>query len=161
MKTVPTLIATLFALCMSNPAHAGEARGTLTVKGTTVTLASAVAFEVMPGTEHASTLVLLSEKPIDLSAALATDDPYFVVLNDKAIDAVTHAKVFVSKERISINAHKAGDDMQYLASQKFGLEASASGGDGKPLVGRLRTKGEDTSVQIDAEFATTIEKAKP
>lgn len=161
MKNVPILIAILFAVCMSTRAHAGEARGTLTVKGTTVTLASAVAFEVMPGTEDASILVLLSEKPIDLSAALATDDPYFVVLNDKAIDAVTHAKVFVSKERISINAHRAGDDMQYLASRKFGLEASASGGDGKPLIGRLRTKDGDASVQIDAEFTTAVEKAKP
>lgn len=161
MKTVPTAIATLLAACLSTHTHAGEARGTLTVKGITVVLTSAVAFEVMPGTDHASTLVLLSEKPIDLSAALASDDPYFEVLNDKAIDAVTHAKVFVSRERISINAHKAGDDMQYLASQKFGLEASASGGDGKPLVGRLRTKGTDTSVQIDAEFTTAVESPKP
>lgn len=136
-------------------ANAGEASGTLTLGGTTVELKAAVALAIDGGGEP-TTLVLLSEKPIDLEAALASDDPYFVLLNDRTLDSVTHAKVFVTARRTSINAHKAGDDMQYLASPRLGLDATVSGGGDAPLKGRLRSTDKDMSVQIDAEFTTDI-----
>ena len=136
--------------------NAGEAKGTLTLAGSTVELNSAVAFRIN-GSDEPTTLVLLSEKPIDV-AALATTDPYVALLNDAALDRVTHAKVFVSSKRTSISAHKAGDSTQYLASRKFGLEATVSGGEGAPLKGRLRSTDAAMSVQIDAEFTTDIAK---
>ena len=136
-------------------ANAGEASGKLTLAGTTIELKAAVALAIAGGNEP-TTLVLLSEKPIDLKAALASDDPHFVLLNDRTLDDVTYAKVFVTARRTSINAHKAGDDMQYLASQKLGLDAKVSGGGDAPLKGRLRSTNKDMSVQIDAEFTTDI-----
>lgn len=149
----PALAVVLATLAAA--ANAGEASGTLTLAGTTVQLKAAVALAIDGGGEP-TTLVLLSEKPLDLKAALASDDPYFVLLNDRTLDGVTHAKVFVTAKRTSINAHKAGDSMQYLASRKFGLEATVSGGDGAPLKGRLRSTDKDMSVQIDAEFSADV-----
>jgi len=150
------ILATLLAACAIT-ANAGEARGTLTLAGSTVELNSAVAFRIN-GSDEPTTLVLLSEKPIDVKAALATTDPYVALLNDAALDRVTHAKVFVSSKRTSISAHKAGDSTQYLASRKFGLEATVSGGEGAPLKGRLHSTDAAMSVQIDAEFTTDIAK---
>ena len=70
--------------------NAGEAKGTLTLAGSTVELNSAVAFRIN-GSDEPTTLVLLSEKPVDVKAALATTDPYVALLNDAALDRVTHA----------------------------------------------------------------------
>lgn len=154
MSVVRTVVTVLLAACAAT-AVAGEAKGTLTLAGTTVELKASAAL-VMRGGDGPTTLVLLSEKPIDLKAALATDDPYFTLINDPALDAMTHATLFVGPKYTSLSAHKAGDDTQYLASRKFGLEATVSGGDGKPLQGRLRSTDPDMSVQIDAEFTTTI-----
>jgi hypothetical protein len=149
-------MAVVLAACAA-AAHAGEAKGKLTLAGTTIELKSATAITIDGGGEP-TTLVLLSEKPIDLKAALATDDPYTALLNDPALDGVTHAKVFVSPKRTSINAHKAGDSMQYLASRKLGLDVTVTGGDGAPLKGRLRSTDKEMSVQIDAEFTADIAK---
>ncbi|WP_395684031.1 hypothetical protein [Dokdonella sp.] len=156
MNPVRVVLATLLATWAAL-AHAGEARGTLTLAGTTVELKAATALTIQSGGEPI-TLVLLSEKPIDLKAALATDDPYLTLINDPVLDGVTHAAVFVSSKRTSINAHKAGDSTQYLASRKFGLDATVSGGDGTPVKGRLRSTDKEMSVQIDAEFSTDIAK---
>lgn len=156
MNAVRTVLVTLLAACAA-AANAGEAKGTLTLAGTTIQLNAAVALRIDSGNEP-TTLVLLSEKPIDVKAALATDEPYVALLNDPALDGVTHAKVLVSSKRTSIYAHKAGDSTQYLASRKFGLEATVSGGDGAPLKGRLRSTDAEMSVQIDAEFSTDIAK---
>ncbi len=157
MNSVACAAAVLLALC-AGAAHAGDAGGTLTLAGTTVELKSSAALVIASG-EEPTTLVLLSEKPIDLTAALASEDPYFTLLNDPALDRVTHAKVFIGPKHTSINAHKAGDAMQYLASRKLGLEAKVSGGDGAPLQGRLHSTRADMSVQIDATFTTTIAAA--
>ncbi len=161
----------LFALALlalasvsRNGAAAGpsnHADGSMTLAGTTVQLKSATALEVDNGSGERSTLILLSEAPIDIRAALASTDPYIAILNDPAIDAITHAMVFVSKDRVSINAHKAGDDMQYIASRKFGLKAEVSGGDGKPLIGELRSTGEKMAMQIDARFTVEIANSTP
>ena len=159
MNTVQAVLATLVAACAAT-AHAGEAKGKLTLAGTTIELKAAAALTISSGGEP-TTLVLLSEKPIDLKAALATEDPYLTLINDPALDGVTHAAVFVNSQRTSISAHKAGDSTQYLASRKFGLEATVSGGDGAPLRGRLRSTDKEMSVQIDAEFTTDIAKPGP
>jgi hypothetical protein len=154
MIPIRPFLAVLLATC-ATAADAGEASGTLTLAGTTVELKSAVAFAIRAG-EKPTTLVLLSEQPIDLKVELASTDPYTTLINDRALDGVTHAKVFVTKERTSISAHKAGDDTQYLASRKFGLEAKVSGGDGTPLHGRLHSTDAGMSVQIDATFSVRI-----
>ena len=156
MHPAQLVVAALLAACAA-AANAGEAKGTLTLAGTTIELKAAAALAIDGGGEP-TMLVLLSEKPIALKAALATDDPYVALLNDPALDGVTHVKVFVSPKRTSISAHKAGDSTQYLASRKFGLEATVSGGDGAPLKGRLRSTDKEMSVQIDAEFTTDIAK---
>ena len=154
MNSARLVIAALFASCAA-VANAGEAKGTLTLAGTTIELKAATALTIDSGGEPV-TLVLLSEKPIDLKAALATEDPYLTLINDPALDGVTHAVLFVGSKRTSINAHKAGDSTQYLASRKLGLEATVSGGNGTPLQGRLRSTDKAMSVQIDAEFTTDI-----
>lgn len=156
MNAVRPIVAALLAVC-AGAANAGEAKGTLTLAGTTIELKAATALTINGGDEP-TTLVLLSEKPIALKAALATENPYVALLNDPALDGVTHAKVFVSEKRTSVSAHKAGDSTQYLASRKFGLEATVSGGNGAPLKGRLRSTDKEMSVQIDAEFTTDIAK---
>lgn len=154
MNPARLAVAVALAAC-SAAAHAGEAKGKLALAGTTVELKAATALMIDSGGEP-TTLILLSEKPIDLKAALATEDPYLSLINDPALDGMTHAAVFVSSKRTSINAHKAGDSTQYLGSQKFGLEATVTGGDGAPLKGRLRSTNKEMSVQIDAEFTTDI-----
>ena len=156
MNPVRPVVAALLAVCAA-AAHAGDAKGTLTLAGTTIELKEATAFTIDSGGEP-TTLVLLSEKPIALKAVLSTEDPYVALLNDPALDGVTHAKVFVTAKRTSISAHKAGDSTQYLASRKFGLEATVSGGEGAPLKGRLHSTDAAMSVQIDAEFTTDIAK---
>lgn len=154
MNPVRPVVAALVAVC-ATVAHAGEARGTLTLAGTTIELKEATALTIDSGGEPV-TLVLLSEKPIALQTALAAKDPYVALINDPALDGTTHAKVFVSAKRTSISAHKAGDATQYLASRKFGLEATVSGGNGAPLNGRLRSTDKEMSVQIDAAFSTDV-----
>jgi hypothetical protein len=156
MNPARVVVAALLASCAA-AADAGEARGTLTLAGTTIELKAATALTINSGGEP-TTLVLLSEKPIALQAALATEDPYLTLINDPALERVTHATVFIGSNRISINAHKADDSTQYLASRKFGLEATVSGGNGAPLKGRLRSTDKEMSVQIDAEFTTDIAK---
>jgi hypothetical protein len=154
MNPARLAIAVALATC-SAAAHAGEAKGTLALGGTTIELKAATALAIDSGGEP-TMLVLLSEKPIDLKAALATENPDLALINDPALDGMTHAAVFVSSKRTSINAHKAGDSTQYLASRKFGLEATVSGGNGAPLKGRLRSTDKEMSVQIDAEFITDV-----
>jgi hypothetical protein len=149
------LVVAVLVASAAAAANAGEAKGTLTLAGTTIELKAATALTIDDGAEP-TTLVLLSEKPIDLKAALATENPYLALINDPALDGVTHATVFVSSKRTSINAHKAGDSTQYLTSRKFGLEATVSGGNGAPLKGRLRSTDKEMAVQIDAEFTTDI-----
>ena len=156
MNAFRPVLAALFAAC-ATAANAGDAKGTLTLAGTTIQLNAAVALRIDSGNEP-TTLVLLGEKPIDAKAALATDEPYVALLNDPALDAVTHAAVLVGSTRTSIYAHKAGDSTQYLASRKLGLEATVSGGDGTPMKGRLRSTDAQMSVQIDAEFSADITK---
>jgi hypothetical protein len=142
-------------LAVSPFASAGEAKGTMEFGGAAVTLHSATALAYVDYDGTSKTLVLLSDEPIDLAPAMKTDDPLFALHNDPKIDAAPHAKVFIESGRISIIGHKVGDHMQYLASQKFGLDASVSKVDAGTIKGRLRA-GEGSSVKIDAEFTTSV-----
>lgn len=146
------------AIALTPPAFAGEAHGTLTLDGTTVPLNVANALALTDYDGKPFTLLLLTEAPVDLSTALASSDPATFLLNFDPLTAVTHAAVYITPDRVSINAHKAGDDMQYLASRKLGLEAKIAGGDGHPLEGSLRSTTSEMSVQIDATFKTEILK---
>jgi hypothetical protein len=157
---LPFRFLVALTIALASPAHAGEAQGKMTLDGTTVSLNVANALELPGHDGKPFTVVLLTEAPIDLSAALASSDPYVALLNDGRLDAVTHAMVLVGDERVSINAHKVGNKEQYLATRKFGLEAKISGGGTKPLEGSLRSTTAEMSVQIDATFKTNVLKPK-
>ena len=146
------------AIAVTSPSYAGEAHGMLTLDGTTVPLNVANAMVLTDYDGKSYTLVLLTEAPVDLSTALASSDPATILLNFDPLTAETHATVYITPDRVSINAHKAGDDVQYLASRKLGLEAKMAGGDGQPLEGRLRSTTAEMSVQIDVTFKTEILK---
>ena len=158
MPSFRVVAAFLLALVLASPAFAGEAQGQLTLAGKTVPLKVANALSLTDYEGKPYTLVLLTEAPIDLSTVIAAPDPATALLNFAPIDAVTHAKVFVSDVRVYINAHCAGDKNQYLASQKFGLEAKISGGGTKPIEGSLRSTDAEMSVQIDVTFKAAIIK---
>lgn len=109
------------AVALTAPAYAGQAHGKLTLDGTTVSLNVANALALTGDDEKPFTLVVLTEAPLDLSTVLASSDPATTLLNFDPLIAVTYAKVFITPDRVSISAHKAGNDVQYLASRKFGL----------------------------------------
>lgn len=146
------------AIAFASPAHAGDAQGKITLDGTTVTLHVANALALKDYEGKPFTLLLLTESAIDLTAALASSDPQTELLNFEPLNAMTHVMVFVTAERVSLNAHKAGDNTQYLASRKFGLDAKISGGGAKPLEGTLRSTDPEMSVQIDVTFNTDVLK---
>ena len=148
----------MLSIALASPAHAGNAQGHLSLDGKTVALKVANALVLTDPSGKPFTLVLLTEAPIDLSTVLASPDPYIDLLNFAPIDAVTHAKVFISEDRVSINAHSAGNDAQFLASRKFGLEAKISGGGTTPLEGSLRSTNTEMSVQIEVTFKTNVIK---
>ena len=158
MSSLRFVAAFLLALVLASPAFAGKAQGQLTLAGKTVPLKVANALSLTDYEGKPYTLVLLTEAPIDLSSVLASPDPLTTLLNFAPVDAVTHAKVFVSDVRVYVNAHCAGDNKQYLASQKFGLEAKISGGGTKPLEGSLRSTDAEMPVQIEVTFKADVIK---
>lgn len=155
---LPFRFLVALTIALASPDHAGEAQGKMTLDDTTVTLKVANALALTGYDGKPFTLVLLTEAPIDLAAALASPDPYVTLLNFAPLNAVTHAMVMIGNDRISINAHKVGSDSQYLATRKIGLEANVSGGDSKPLQGSLRSTNAEMSVQIDVTFNAEVVK---
>lgn len=153
------ILIALFALTASARACAGEAQGQVTLGGSKFSMNVANAFLEDTGGGKPTTLVLLTEGPVDLSSELASPDPYFDLINDKAIAAVAWVAVFIEGKHVSVNAHKAGDETQYFASQKFGLDATVSGGGNAPIEGKLHLGGSGTSMQIDVNFKTDMLKA--
>lgn len=155
---LPFRFLVALTIAFASPVHAGEAQGKMTLDGTTVLLKVANALALSDYEGKPFTLVLLTEAPIDLTAALASSDPYVALLNDGRLDAQTHAMVLISNDRVSINGHKAGKMEQYLATRKFGLEAKISGGGAKPIEGSLRSTTAEMSVQIEVTFKAEVIK---
>ena len=146
------------SMALAMPIAAGEAQGQLTLDGHTVMLSTASALAFTDAAGIPTTVVILTDSPVDLSLAKASDDPFFELINSASLDGMTHALVFVRDTGTSINAHKAGDNRQFLATQKLGLDAKVSGGGVTPITGSLRSTSKEMSVQIDATFKAEVEK---
>lgn len=159
MMSIRVVAALLISLALASPVHAGQAQGQLTLAGKTVPMKVANAMALTDYEGKPFTLVLLTEAPVDLSSVLASPDPFMELINFPPIDAVTHAMVLITDDRVSINAHSAGDNTQYLASRKLGLEARVSGGGAQPIEGSLRSTDAGMSVQIEVTFKADIIKA--